>query len=429
MTTSGFDSDRPESVSPGYRDLTDDFGPFRSRRFDTPAARRFRVIAPALVSALIQLGVVAAQLGRFGHRVDGAQDVGGVVVVFTLAAVGPALLVAARKFPGPVALAVVLVSVLALFLALPAEIPPVAALIATVYALMVGARVWAVIAVGSALIGILSAALTARIDWSTPRLIIVVLAILVVFRLGESARSRRERFERRRVILAQRRKDAWQQERVELARELHDVLAHSLSQINVQAGVGLHLGATQPDRALEALANVKETSKQALDEVRAVLGIVRSGEQFEPSAEAPRAPTPDLAAIPALLAGVGRGGLEVETDIDVARIPSAAVQAAVYRIVQESLTNITRHSTATTAWIRVSDASGELDVSITDNGRPTSGGERRDAQLVEGKGLLGMRERTQLLGGSFSAGRTPSDGGFVVSARLPLASTQTEETP
>src|SRR5690606_921648 len=134
--------------------------------------------------------------------------------------------------------------------------------------------------------------------WHPPRIAATTLGLLFVTALGEAARGRRERLRMHRETLERRRRSAAEEERLRIARELHDVLAHSLSQINVQAGVGLHLAEAQPERAAEALASIKAASKSAVDEVRAVLGILRSEGE-----DAPRAPHPGTAELGALVAG------------------------------------------------------------------------------------------------------------------------------
>src|SRR6185295_11814120 len=158
----------------------------------------------------------------------------------------------------------------------------------------------------------------------------------------EGLRSRRERANEFRRLASQRRVNVVQGERVRIARELHDVLAHSLSQINVQAGVGLHLMEKQPEKAAEALAGIKETSKTALDEVRSVLGMLRAEGG---SADAPLVPEPDLDRLPALVEAASRADVAVTLDdrLPHAEVP-AQIQLALYRIVQESLTNVARHA-------------------------------------------------------------------------------------
>jgi signal transduction histidine kinase len=226
--------------------------------------------------------------------------------------------------------------------------------------------------------------------------------------IGVSVRERRQRAAEFRRLAAQRRRSAEQAERVRIARELHDVLAHSLSQISVQAGVGLHLMDSKPEEARAALAAIKATSKDAHDEVRGVLGVLRAEE------DAPTTPVHGFADIAALAAGVRRSGVEVSVtvDDDVAATASATLGAAAYRIVQEALTNVVRHSGAGHVAVAVRLESGAVVVEVRDDGRGAAG-------AAEGNGILGMRERAVLSGGELFAGASP-DGGFVVTARLPV---------
>jgi signal transduction histidine kinase len=210
-----------------------------------------------------------------------------------------------------------------------------------------------------------------------------------------------------RRLASERRVSVAQAERVRIARELHDVLAHSLSQINVQAGVGLHLMDRQPDKARDAQASIKETSKSALDEVRSVLGMLRA----EGAAiDAPLVPEPDLDRLPALVEG---SGLTVELDdrLAHAEVPGQ-VQLALYRIVQESLTNVSRHATGVTKVVAsLAREDDQYVVSVRDDGRGETASESG------GRGLLGMRERAELLGGHLTAG--PSGDGFEVRGVIP----------
>jgi len=141
--------------------------------------------------------------------------------------------------------------------------PYIALAFGIVLAVARGARVWAWASVGTAWISTVVIGLLLGADWHPARIAVTTLGILIVFGVGEAVRSRRENFEKYRSALAQRRQTEVQAERVRIARELHDVLAHSLSQINVQASVGLHLADSQPAKAKDALASIKETSKTA----------------------------------------------------------------------------------------------------------------------------------------------------------------------
>jgi signal transduction histidine kinase len=188
---------------------------------------------------------------------------------------------------------------------------------------------------------------------------------------------------------------------------VHDVVAHSLAMINVQAGVAAHVADRRPEQAKAALLAIKEASRTALADLRATLNVLRSGEG--------RAPTPGLHQLPDLIATASAAGLTVTADGDTDALP-APVDVAAYRIVQESLTNVVRHAEgADTVRIGFVRTASELAITITDNGRggtPKPGG-------ADGNGLRGMAERAQALGGSATAG--PADGGgFVVRARVPL---------
>jgi signal transduction histidine kinase len=208
--------------------------------------------------------------------------------------------------------------------------------------------------------------------------------------------------------IAARRESAAEAERLRIARELHDVLAHSLSQISVQAGVGLHLFDSRPDKARESLEAIRATSGQALEEVRGVLGFLRSEGDG-----AARAPEPDIDRIPVLVETYRRAGLEVRYENTLTTVPAPAIQLAVYRIVQESLTNIGRHAQATHVWIALGQDDREYVVSVIDDGR----GLPDDDDL--GGGMLGMRERAELLGGRFEA-VSEEAGGVTVTARIPI---------
>lgn len=195
------------------------------------------------------------------------------------------------------------------------------------------------------------------------------------------------------------------EQRLNLARELHDVLAHNISLINVQASVALHLIDQQPDQARPALANIKEASGKTLRELRGALDLLRHGE------EAPKAPAPSLADLDALVAEVRSGGLDVRLDHDgPAPTLPASVELAAYRIIQEALTNVTRHARAHEVTVHLGYGGEGVTIEVTDDG---VGG-----RANPGNGISGMRERARALGGTVEAGPRPG-GGFRVLARLP----------
>ena len=221
-----------------------------------------------------------------------------------IAVVGPLALIAARRFPGPVVAITAIAASLDLFVNERGGPPYVALAFAILGAIVRGARIWAWISIGVCWIGSITAAtILGREEWTPFRIAGTTLGILIVFGIGEGIRTRRERAADFRRRLQERRQGAVQAERVRIARELHDVLAHSLSQINVQAGVGLHLMDKQPDKARDALASIKDTSKTALDEVRSVLGMLRAEGA---TIDAPLVPEPDLDRLANLVGSIPR---------------------------------------------------------------------------------------------------------------------------
>jgi signal transduction histidine kinase len=199
------------------------------------------------------------------------------------------------------------------------------------------------------------------------------------------------------------------QERLRIARELHDVLAHNVSLINVQAGTALHLLDKQPERARPALEAIKDASSDTLREVRSVLGILRG-----PGEEAPRSPTAGTASVEELISRTTAAGISVASEVRGEPRPlPASVDLAVYRILQEALTNVARHAQPAVATVRLTFAEDDVTLEVEDDGAGNG------AVVEPGNGIAGMRERVAALGGDFSAG--PRGGsGFRVAARLPL---------
>jgi signal transduction histidine kinase len=237
--------------------------------------------------------------------------------------------------------------------------------------------------------------------------------------LGETTRGRRaylEEVEERAIEAERTREDEARrragEERVRIARELHDILAHRISMISVQSGVGAHLMDRDPDQARRALNAVNQASKEALQELRATLGLLRQVDAPEP-----RSPAPGLAQLGGVMASATAAGVEVRLDItgEPRNLPSG-VDLAAYRIVQESLTNVIRHARAATARIAIAYRRAEVVIEVEDDGRGVDDGE---PVAGGGNGLLGMRERATALGGDLDAGPL-AGGGFRVLARLPV---------
>lgn len=271
--------------------------------------------------------------------------------------------------------------------------------------------------------------------------------LVVVLLVASGARDRIARRAAARAAAletaAERERTAVASERLRIARELHDVLAHSLSAINVQAGVGLHLIDRNPGQAREALTNIRDTSKEALAEVRTVLGIVREGtapstsgaQPPDPAGRpavgppattdpqwddaAPLTPTWDLTGLRRLADQARADGLDVTVELtDVDDLPDH-VAGVVHRVVQESLTNVRRHApSAHAVTLRVTRGDAVV-VVVADDGAPVGTG-----PAEAGYGLLGMRERVEGAGGTLTAGPRATGPGWEVRARLPVAPRQ-----
>ncbi len=234
--------------------------------------------------------------------------------------------------------------------------------------------------------------------------------LLVLLICCEALRGRRERrLEEKRTRELQERRRA-DEERLRIARELHDVLAHSISLINVQSGVALHLLDEHPEQARTALSAINEASTDALREVRSVLGVLR-GEGEQP----PRSPTAGLGSLDELVARAGAAGVTVAVHVGGERrtLPTS-VDLAAFRIVQESVTNSIRHAGASEVSVRLDYAPDALTVQVDDDGKAPVA-----VASDGGSGIPGMRERATALGGELEAGPSPA-GGFRVRARLPL---------
>jgi signal transduction histidine kinase len=238
--------------------------------------------------------------------------------------------------------------------------------------------------------------------------------LLLVVLAAEVVRTRSERREQWRQARAEREQRIVDEQRIAVARELHDVLAHSISLINVQAGVALELLDGDPEQARTALTTIKRTSKDALGEVRQVLGTLRA-----PGSAAPRAPEPGLDRLDELVRQAAAVGLTVSLLTEGEPVPlPQGVGLAAFRIVQEALTNVIRHSSARTAEVVVAYQEAALVVRVADPGPlSATGGPRAGGS---GSGLAGMRERAAALGGSLSAGPGPQAAGFQVRAELPF---------
>lgn len=360
----------------------------------------------------------ASLVGNFGKPpTTGQRSVD--VWAWALAALMSAPYAVHRRLPWP-ALAVGLGSLVAYSLLHYAPYPGLPIFVLLLGVSLHGTRRDSVVALAATTSGFLVAlaaqppGVTGAQDWYAS-----LLSIAVAWLAGDNARERRLRWaamEERAHVLEREREErdraAIAAERLRIARELHDVVAHSMSVVAVQAGVGKHVIETDLAAARDALAVIESTSRSALVEMRRMLGVLREGDE-----SAAMQPMPGLSDVPGLVAETRRAGLGVTLESScAARDLPAGVDLAAYRVVQEALTNVMRHG-GPVATVRLSCAEGRVEVEVTDEGRP---GGSPSPTPGSGHGLLGMRERVAVYGGSFEAGRRPG-GGFRVHASLPYA--------
>lgn len=244
----------------------------------------------------------------------------------------------------------------------------------------------------------------------------VVSQLGLALALGEAVRSQRamiagirERADHEREFEVRRQVD---EERVRIARDVHDTVAHSIATISTQASVGVHVADQEPGRALAVLEAIKGVSAEALVDLRHTLDVLR-----DPSDEAPIRPTPSVRDVPGLVRQARDAGLPVALRMKGSseHLPSA-LQVTIYRIVQEGLTNVMRHAKGANATVRVAIGEGEVEIEVTDSGaNPPDLPDGTGA----GSGLAGLRQRASALGGVLEA-KAEADGGFHVRATLPL---------
>ena len=381
------------------------------------AAGHPRALRRWTVDAIVAAVVAAAQAGSADtsgwHH--GTHATPGAVA---LLAVGGAVLVGRRRFPVAV-LAVTYVTIFA-FIATgqPGSAGWLGSTVAFCTAIYLGKRVPAVVFLAACYVTALWGPMLAGQPGPTvifaESLGVGLAFLLAVAELIRLWRQRAAAIEQRRVEEVLRRAS---EERLRIARELHDVVAHNISVINVQASTALHLMDRQPERTRSALVTINEVSKQALVEVRSVLGVLRAVDE-----RAPREPSATLARLGDLVRNAAAAGLVVHVEQEGEGPPlPTGVGLAAYRIVQEALTNSARHSGGTRAVVRISRGERELVIEVDDDGPGGSGVRVNGEGIAEpGNGIIGMTERAHALGGTLHAGPRPG-GGFRVRAYLPLA--------
>ncbi len=295
---------------------------------------------------------------------------------------------------------VVLVSGLFLQLLFPSIVVPFAGLFAI--GSLAAARPPRVSLIGLA--GLIALSATNFFTTTVDDSVFTMALAVVAWALGEAVRSRR-------VAVEEESRRALGEEQARIARELHDVIAHSVSVIVVQASAAEEVFDERPDQAREALRSIDRAGRDALRELRLLLSRVRPGEDGDTIGPQPGIDRLEELAEPLRAAGLN---VVISREGQHAALP-AGLDLSVYRIVQEALTNTLRHAHASRAEVTLSYAADAIEVDVRDDGRaiPENGG------TPVGHGLVGMRERAALVGGSLDAGPLP-DGGFRVHARLPL---------
>ncbi|WP_326770924.1 sensor histidine kinase (plasmid) [Streptomyces sp. NBC_01591] len=367
-------------------------------RFGVPAGVRDWVIAVGVAAALLVTGLSgqhsATSLGLLGYA---------------LLVAGGLALAARRRAPVPVLAVTGLCAVG--YQAADFEVPAVAYLFAVYAAVRAGHRTITVVASVTMLAALPLAALASGLHdtgeaFAQARGALELAWLIAAGAAGEALRQaewRADEAERTREETARRRAD---EERLHIARELHDSLTHQISVIKVQSEVAVHVARKQGEQVPEALLAIREAGREAARELRATLEALRDDDTTPPHG---------LDHIPELVEGASRTGLDATLTFEGQQhdVP-AAVGRTVYRIVQESLTNIARHANAGTASVRIDCRPDTLAVRIDDDGKATP-----VIALTPGVGLLGMRERVTALGGRLRA-EPRREGGFTVQAELPL---------
>ena len=263
-------------------------------------------------------------------------------------------------------------------------------------------------------LGALSAIVILGVAFLGPRandLAAIVLGLAVIaaaWTIGRTVRERRAYAQAEAERLTER---AAGEERLRIARELHDVVAHSMSLIAVKAGIANHVARSRPEETIDALRVIEDTSKSALSEMRRLLGVLRTDD----TTDGELAPAPNLADLPELAQRAAGAGVHVDLDLHGDPDVPAGVGLSAYRIVQEALTNVVRHAAPAHCQITVTAQDGEVRIDVRDDG---PGRRLLPAENGSGHGLAGMRERALVCGGELTAG--PLNGsGFQVKARLP----------
>jgi signal transduction histidine kinase len=353
-----------------------------------------------LTAALVAVGVAIA-LSLEPDAGDRA-----IAVAIVVAHVAP--LAVRRRWPLAVLAAMIATALIAPVIGVPVVALGPASLVAvyTVGALFAPPRSTTILGVASAAMAI--AVIASGMDAGT--VVTNALAFAVAWWLGDRSRRALAQADAERVAASDVAARAVAAERLRIARELHDIVAHAMSVIAVQAGSGRMVIHESPEVARQALTTIEQTSRGALQEMRRLLAVLRDGTQDASTLE----PSPGVADIGELVATTAQQGIAVQlrTDGEPVELPAGAGLCA-YRIVQEALTNVRKHARATAAEVALRYGGDALEIEVVDDGVGANSAKDRG-----GHGLIGLRERAELYGGTFDAG--PMASGFRVWARIPV---------
>ena len=401
----------------------------------TPPARlTTRQLAFDVLLALVLLAVVLPINLSGIEAVPANRPPGPMLVVLTVLAIVP---IALRRLYPLTVLSITLLAGLALVLTRnTVGFATLGPLVASYTAVAYSSRSRARIATGILLTALVLAAILRPVDLSVEGAVVQLVVFVGGWLLARGTRERRELFAaglgraRDEAARERDRADAEREraartaseERLRISRELHDVVGHALSVVVVQAGVAEQLLDSRPDEARGAVAEIARTGRQALAEIRELLGVLRETDDDSDPLNRPLSPT--LADLGPLVDGVRGAGLAVELQISgEARPLPVGIELAAYRVIQEALTNSLKHANATRARVGVIYTEGLVEVEITDDGQRSGPfadvADTASAGHASGHGLAGMRERVAVYGGEFTAGPDPA-GGFGVRARFPL---------
>ena len=376
-----------------------------------------------LCAAVFATGVAGQVAATNGAAVDsGPAD----VVLVLLAGVVSAILWWRRTHPFATLSAAVVIVVVAATVSPPGLFGVQIGLVFVIACFALGAwseRRRLVVVVGALLVLVTVGGSAGNGGGLLPATAVALALVALPIVAGTAARSRRRYLDEveRRLAEAERGQEerarlAIQEERTRIARELHDVVAHHVSLIGVQAGAARASLGSSPDLTREALASIERSSRAAVGEMRQIVDVLA------PLDPASRSPQPSLVDLDELVGRWRDAGyrIAVDVDADVGSVPPA-LSSSCYRVVEEALTNVARHSRARSVSVQVRPLSGGLEVAVHDPGPgeahpPTSSA--ADLPPAGGRGLVGMAERSALFGGSLAAGPTP-DGGFLVVASMP----------